>query len=217
MSSSAVRLAIFDFDGTLADSFPWFTSVLNDVARRHGFREADWSEAEMLRSLNTRELLREMRVPLWKIPAIARDLRARKLAASDTIAMFPGAHEALVALQSRGVMLAMVSSDGEESVRRTLPAETAALFSHSRFGASLFGKAGKLRDVVRASGIPPQDAIYVGDETRDGQAARKAGLRFGAATYGYSNHIALMKLDPDVVLGCVADVALISAASAPAA
>lgn len=26
------RLAIFDFDGTLADSFPWFATVVNDVA-----------------------------------------------------------------------------------------------------------------------------------------------------------------------------------------
>ena len=32
------RLAIFDFDGTLADSFPFFLSVFNTIADRHGFR-----------------------------------------------------------------------------------------------------------------------------------------------------------------------------------
>ena len=31
-------LAVFDFDGTLADSFPWFAGVLNGVADRYGFR-----------------------------------------------------------------------------------------------------------------------------------------------------------------------------------
>ena len=32
------KLVIFDFDGTLADSFPWFAGVLNGVADRYGFR-----------------------------------------------------------------------------------------------------------------------------------------------------------------------------------
>ena len=31
-------LAIFDLDGTLADSFPWFLRTINDVADRFGFR-----------------------------------------------------------------------------------------------------------------------------------------------------------------------------------
>ena len=35
------RLAIFDFDGTLADSFPFFLSVFNTIADRHGFRRID--------------------------------------------------------------------------------------------------------------------------------------------------------------------------------
>jgi phosphoglycolate phosphatase-like HAD superfamily hydrolase len=32
------KLAIFDFDGTLADSFPWFIGAVNDAAARFGFR-----------------------------------------------------------------------------------------------------------------------------------------------------------------------------------
>ena len=31
-------LAIFDFDGTLVDSFPWFLRVVNDIARDFDFR-----------------------------------------------------------------------------------------------------------------------------------------------------------------------------------
>src|SRR5262249_17946722 len=32
------RLAIFDFDGTLADSFPFFIRVFNQLAEQHGFK-----------------------------------------------------------------------------------------------------------------------------------------------------------------------------------
>ena len=51
------RLAIFDFDGTLADSFPWFAGVLDRMADRHGFRRVDAAERE------AREL--EKQSPPW--------------------------------------------------------------------------------------------------------------------------------------------------------
>lgn len=40
------RLAVFDFDGTLADGFPWFADVFNTVADRFGFRRIDAAERE---------------------------------------------------------------------------------------------------------------------------------------------------------------------------
>jgi phosphoglycolate phosphatase len=206
----AIRLAIFDADGTLVDSFPWFCSIANEVARRHKFREATEDELPKLRALRTRELLRELRIPFWKVPAIARDMRALKLAASSDLRAFPGAHEALAALHARGVVLAVVSSDSEESIRRTLGPETSALFSHFRCDASLFGKASRLKDVLKATKIPAGEAIYIGDETRDAAAARKAGLRFGASTWGYATEESLRGVEPDVVFGGIGDVAGLS-------
>ena len=44
-------LVIFDLDGTLADSFPWFTTVMNAVARKYGFREVGEDEVEALRNM----------------------------------------------------------------------------------------------------------------------------------------------------------------------
>jgi phosphoglycolate phosphatase len=44
------RLAIFDFDGTLADSFPFFLSVFNTIADLHGFRRIDIGNSAHLRS-----------------------------------------------------------------------------------------------------------------------------------------------------------------------
>ena len=45
------RLAIFDLDGTLVDSFPWFMSVVNSVADRHGFRRLEPVQADAVRGL----------------------------------------------------------------------------------------------------------------------------------------------------------------------
>ena len=40
------KLAIFDFDGTLADSFPWFLGIINDVADKYRFRQIEDYEVE---------------------------------------------------------------------------------------------------------------------------------------------------------------------------
>lgn len=192
------RLAIFDFDGTLADSFPWFCSELNGFARRHGFREIDASEAEALRSKSTREILKELNVPLWKVPAIARDMRAHK--AKADIRLFDGATDALRSLAARGIALAMVSSDSEASIRRTMGDETASLFAHFNCGASLFGKAAKIRKTLKAAKVRPENAVYIGDETRDAEAARQAGTAFAAALWGYASREALIACKPDTLL-----------------
>jgi phosphoglycolate phosphatase len=203
------RLAIFDFDGTLADSFPWFCSVLNEVARRHHFREIHGVEAEALRSLGTREILNALKVPLWKVPAIARDMRAMKRDAN--IAVFEGAPEALRHLSESGVALGIVSSDGEQNIRRTLGPGTASLIGHYYCGASLYGKARKIRQAAKAAGVPVTDAIYIGDETRDAAAAREAGTRFAAVTWGYAAREALLACKPDMVFEGIADIARIGA------
>ncbi|MFV3332943.1 HAD hydrolase-like protein [Pseudomonas sp. NY15437] len=44
------RLAIFDFDGTLADSFPWFVGVFKQVADRHGFSRIHPQDLDSLRT-----------------------------------------------------------------------------------------------------------------------------------------------------------------------
>lgn len=198
-----MRLAIFDADGTLIDSFPWFCSVLNLVAARHGFRQVVEEERQALRLLSTRDILKSLRVPLWKVPAIARDMRALKLAAD--IPVFDGAETALRALKARGVRLAIVSSDSETSIRRTLGPDFSGLFERIDGGSSLFGKAGKLKKNLAAMGVPASEAVYVGDETRDAEAARKAGLRFAAVTWGYAAREALVARAPDVVIDRVGD------------
>ena len=55
----------------------------------------------------------------------------------------------------------------------------------------MFGKAPKLRAVLKASGIPARQAIYLGDEIRDAEAAHKAGMAYGAVAWGYHSMDAL--------------------------
>ena len=52
--STAFELAVFDFDGTLADSFPFFASVYNALADRYGFRRVSAEEVTERRGCDAR-------------------------------------------------------------------------------------------------------------------------------------------------------------------
>jgi phosphoglycolate phosphatase len=182
-----VELAIFDFDGTLADSIPWLQGVFDQVAERYGFRKLDRSKVDDLRHFNIRQLLSQHDIPLWKLPLIARHLRLlmrRHIAAIKPVA---GIQAALGSLADQGVALGIVTSNSHNNVSQVLGPDTAALFRYWECGASLFGKASKLRKLVRASGHANDVVIYVGDEIRDVDAAREARIAFGAVAWGFTH------------------------------
>jgi phosphoglycolate phosphatase len=197
---------IFDLDGTLADSFPWFQRNLNDVADRFGFRRVAADDVEALRHAGTRDILKRLDVPLWKVPIIARHMRRLKTAHIAEIALFGGVDSMLRTLADAGVRLALVSSDSEANVRRQL-GESAALFGDFDCGAGIFGKPAKFRRILARAAVDAAQAIAIGDETRDIEAARVVGIACGAVTWGYAAPEALKALRPDLVFERMDDIA----------
>lgn len=199
MSDPRYRLAIFDFDGTLADSGDWFLSIADELAERFRFRTVAPAEIAALRGSTTRDVIRQLGIPRWKLPAIGRYVHARFAEQTDRIALFDGIAPVLRLLRESGVRLALVTSNAEYNARAILGAD-AALIEWFECGASLFGKAPRYRRVLRRSGIALRDTISIGDETRDIVAAKKVGIASAAVLWGYANRTVLERLEPDLLL-----------------
>lgn len=199
-------LAIFDLDGTLVDSFPWFLRTINGVADRFGFRRVTEEDVEGLRHATSREILSRLEVPLWKLPAIARHARRLKADAAAEISLFAGVEAMLRTLAENGVQLALVTSDSEANAREKL-GEAAALFSYFDCAASLFGKPAKFRRVIRRAGVDLGRVIAIGDEVRDIEAARAVGIACGAVCWGYAAPAALRALAPDHIFAQMDEIA----------
>jgi phosphoglycolate phosphatase len=201
------RLVIFDFDGTLADSFGWFSGALNAAAAHYGFAPITPEDLQAARGLSGREFLRRVGIPLWKLPRIVARVRRALAAAQEPVALFAGVDALLRRLHERGVLIAIVSSNSEANVRRALGPENVARVRYLACGAPVFGKAGRFRRVVRESGVPRREVLCVGDEIRDLEAARAEGLAAGAVGWGFATLAALEALRPDEVFTSVEEMA----------
>lgn len=114
------RLAIFDFDGTLADSFPFFTRVFNQLAQRHGFKELDSDLAPSLRGYSARQMMNHVGMPSWKLPFVAKDFIALMRENVAAIKPFADVDDVLSHLVHGGVAVAIVSSNSYDNVSAVL-------------------------------------------------------------------------------------------------
>jgi phosphoglycolate phosphatase len=182
------KLVIFDFDGTLADSFSWFLGVINEVADKYQFRRVEPEELPALRGFDARKMIAHVGVPMWKLPLIQRHVRKRMASDIGDISLFPAVNRLLHYLQAQGISLAIVSSNSSMNVRRVLGKENASLIRHYACDAPILGKRAKLRRVLDQSEASPSEAIFIGDEITDLQAAHAEGIAFGAVSWGV-NHL----------------------------
>jgi phosphoglycolate phosphatase len=199
------RLAIFDFDGTLANTYPVFVTSLHELAATHRFRHPAPDEERKLRGMSVTEVMRELQLPLWRVPAVLTDYRKIMGGRIDEIHPFAGVAEALLALQAQKVELALATSNTLDNVIAVLGAELLERFVAVECGTALFGKAQRLRRILKETQADRAQAIYIGDEIRDADAAHRVGVRFGAVAWGYTSIDALLDTNPDRVFRAPAD------------
>lgn len=199
-------LVVFDFDGTLADSFPFVLEVMGTLADAHGFRRLADDELDTVRGWDARRILKHIGLPVWKMPRVGIHFKSLMAASIERIALFEGMADVLRVLAAERVRLALVTSNSRENVTAVLGAELAPLFAHYECGVDVFGKRAKLRRTVRALGVARERVLCIGDEVRDAEAASAEDYAFGAVTWGYTNPEALMAHAPAHVFALPGDI-----------
>ncbi len=195
MTSAPPGLVVFDFDGTLADTFPVFLDVFDEVIDRFALRRPDAQDVARLRGQTSAEILRWLGVPPLRLPAIMRHARARMAERAHELTLFPGMEAIVHEVAERGFRVAVVSSNAERTVRLVLRESLCARVHTFRCGVGVFGKAARLRGLMRRARVSAPATVLVGDEERDVAAARAVGARAVAVTWGYADATGLAHAD----------------------
>ncbi|HMA91947.1 MAG TPA: HAD hydrolase-like protein [Polyangiaceae bacterium] len=192
---------IFDFDGTLVDSMHHALACFNESAHRYGLPQVSPEELPKLRRLGPKDAISEYGVPLWKIPMLVQAVRAGLRSRMQELEPFPGIKDFLHALKTvRKARCLLLTSNSRDNVEAFLARHEIAVFEHLSCGTSMFGKGARLRKLAERARLNPETSAYVGDEVRDIEAARSAGIRSIAVSWGYGDRQALASENPDFLL-----------------
>src|SRR5262249_18000658 len=151
--------------------------------------------------MTTRQFLRQQGISLWRLPRLVRRYQALAAEEADKLKLAAGLPDVLARIAESGVRLGVLSSNREDNIRRCLRANGAE--GHVAFVVGyprLFGKGKALKRILRAERLNRNDVLYIGDELRDVEAAKKAGVRVAAVTWGFHKVEVLRTGAPDFVV-----------------
>ncbi len=191
---------IFDFDGTLADSLPAWITLINRYAHEYGFREILPQDYAKYRNESSLHIAEDLGVPLLKLPVIALKLKKAFAAEIPKLSLHAGMGEVIKQLSTH-CQLGIVSSNSKENIEIFLQKNgVSKYFAFVDSENTIFGKGKALKKVLKHHGIDPGTCWYVGDETRDVDAAREAGVYSAAVTWGIHSRQVLEKMLPTAVI-----------------
>jgi len=198
-----VAAIIFDFDGTIADSFEY---VSNFLAVEAGVAPLSLEQKKELHGLSIAAMVRHMgnsRIRSMWLFLKGRHWMSRSI---NYIEPFSGVDDILQKLHSEGHELFIVSSNSLVTIRKFLHKHHLhTYFPEIYGGVGIFGKAPVLRRVLNEQHLERGNTIYVGDETRDIMAAQSIDLQVIAVTWGFANPEALRALKPTAIAETPAD------------
>lgn len=188
---------IFDFDGTLADSLSAIVTISNRLAPEFGYRQTPPEAVDRLRGLSARQLIRYSGISVFKIPALLRRLRAELRQQTIEISPCSGIPAVIHELHKRHT-LAIITSNTPDIVGTFLATHSLQpYFVGVEGGGTLFGKGRLIRKSLQQRQYDPDTTLYIGDEVRDIEAARAAGVRSVAVTWGFNSREVLAAAEPD--------------------
>ena len=188
-----LRGVLFDLDGTLIDSAPDLAGAANRLRADHGLEPLP---LEILRPMVGSGARGMVGVAFGVAPGDERfePLRDAFLAHYEAGLLerthpFDGVEEMLSSLEAAGLPWGIVTN---KATRFTSPI-VAGLGLARRAAVVVCGDTTPhskphpepLWHAARAMGLAPGDVVYVGDDLRDAQAAKAAGMAMVAATWGY--------------------------------
>lgn len=203
-------IAVFDLDGTLAETAGDLIGTLNVLMRREGLAELPLSEARGMIGAGAKALIRRGFEAEGR-PLSEADhgrlfddfIRHYGDHLADTSHLYPGVVEALDALEAAGFRLAVCTNKYEgQSVELLrllgIGDRFAAICGRDTFPQSKPDPRHLTGTIARAGGDPAR-AVMVGDSRTDIDTAKAAGIPVVAVTFGYTD-VPVDKLGPDRVI-----------------
>jgi phosphoglycolate phosphatase len=203
VSSARLKAVVFDFDGTLADSFPAITASVNHVRGLHGLAPLSVPEVKRFVGRGAPYLLSHT-VGVGDLESnVAAYKEHHPSVLQSGTKLKPGAAETLQTLHRRGLKLAVCSNKPVAFTRTLMALLNVASTFDAALGPEDVARPKPAPDMLQAAlallGVSPKEALYVGDMGVDVETARSAGVAVWVVPTGTEDLTTLQAARPDRV------------------
>lgn len=193
------KIVIFDFDGTIANTFPITKQIVIRMAGRFGFNKPTDDQMNLYLTKQYKTLIKELNIPLFKIPFLLQSGRKEMFKLMQQVNIFPGIKRLINQLIESHVEVGILTSNSEINVEIFIKKHNLPInIIHSEL--NLFGKDKALNRLIRQYGWDKNQVVYIGDEVRDIEACKRAKIDIIAVSWGFNNELLLSKSYPTLIV-----------------
>jgi phosphoglycolate phosphatase len=199
------KAALFDFDGTLADSFAAITASANHVRDSYGLPALLEADVRQHVGHGLAHLMRTLVPDAPTGEAVARYRAHHRTVMIPETRLMTGVAETIPELARRGLRLGVCSNKRVEFTRQLVEAfgfgpYFACILGPEDVGNRLKPDPAMLLEGLRRLGVSSNDAVFVGDMIVDVQTARAAGVPVWLVPGGATDGAAMANTGADRVL-----------------
>lgn len=194
------KVILFDFDGTIADTLDALLSITNRLAGEFGYQPVSQDELAQLKNLSSRAIIKLSGISIFKLPFLIRKVKAELNNEIQGLSPITGIKEALIELKNQGNKLGIITSNSQENVMAFLLKNNLHYLFDFIYSGTTFGKHKVITKLLREENLKFEDVIYVGDEIRDIEAARKSQIKAIAVSWGFNSKEILAEQKPDFLI-----------------
>lgn len=194
------KYVVFDFDGTIADTLDFAFTIYNRIAPDYNCQQISAGEVEILRSRKPQELLKSFGLSRLRLMALILRMQKELHHHITETGMAKGMGAALENIRNAGYSMGILTSNSRDNVMKFLDIQSlSGIMDFIYSGKSLFGKDKVIMRMLGREKITRDQIVYVGDETRDIEACKKAGIQVIAVSWGLNSRKLLASLHPDYI------------------
>ncbi|CAN5351900.1 HAD family hydrolase [soil metagenome] len=188
---------LMDFDGTICNSFDITIDILNEYLLKLHKKLIDKDE---FRKIGIEEIIKQYKLSKLQILIYILKGRSELSKHINESKPYPDLVTVLSKL-SKTNTVGIVSSNSKKNIEKFIELNNMNnIFKFVYSSPTLFDKSKKILSAIKNNNLNINESVYVGDEVRDINAAKKAGIKSVAVTWGFASENLLEKHNPDILI-----------------